>query len=49
MALKTGEDYRESIRDGRAVWDGVENALARKHLRSLGASIGEVAYIRHGP
>lgn len=27
--------YADLVRDGRAVWDGVANALARKHLRAM--------------
>jgi predicted RNA-binding protein with PUA-like domain len=27
--------YDDLARDGRVVWDGVENALARKHLRQV--------------
>jgi predicted RNA-binding protein with PUA-like domain len=29
--------YADLARDGRAVWDGVDNALARKHLRQVKA------------
>jgi predicted RNA-binding protein with PUA-like domain len=27
--------YNDLVRDGRTVWDGVGNALARKHLRQM--------------
>lgn len=30
MALRTGEDYRQSIRDGRAVW--IVSGLARPEM-----------------
>ena len=28
-------DWRRLVADGRTWWDGVENALARKHLKSV--------------
>jgi predicted RNA-binding protein with PUA-like domain len=37
--------YADLERDGRAVWDGVSNALALKHLRSMQA--GDLAFIYH--
>lgn len=37
--------YADLERDGSAVWDGVTNALARKHLRSISA--GEAVLYYH--
>ncbi len=46
--LKTGPSaysYDELERDGKAVWDGVSNPLALKHLRAMQA--GDEALIYH--
>ena len=37
--------FAELQRDKRAVWDGVSNALALKHLRSMRR--GDLAFIYH--
>jgi predicted RNA-binding protein with PUA-like domain len=37
--------YADLERQGRAVWDGVTNALALKHLRSM--KKGDLAFIYH--
>ncbi|GAA6622262.1 EVE domain-containing protein [Scytonema sp. NUACC26] len=37
--------YSHLEKDGEGVWDGVNNALALKHLRTM--KIGELAFIYH--
>lgn len=46
--LKTDADtyaFDHLVRERRAVWDGVSNALALKHIRSMGA--GDQVFIYH--
>jgi predicted RNA-binding protein with PUA-like domain len=46
--LKTDADtypFDQLVREGRAVWDGVSNALALKHIRSMAK--GDRAFIYH--
>jgi predicted RNA-binding protein with PUA-like domain len=46
--LKTEPDnysYFDLERDGSTVWDGVNNALALKHLRTM--EVGDLAFIYH--
>lgn len=38
-------DWRRLVADGRTWWDGVENALARKHLRSIAP--GDQVFLYH--
>ena len=38
-------DWQRLVADGRTWWDGVENALARKHLRSV--SPGDSVFLYH--
>ena len=38
-------DWQRLVADGRTWWDGVENALARKHLRSV--SPGDRVFLYH--
>lgn len=37
--------WDDLVRDGRAVWDGVTNALAQKHLRAVQA--GDDVFVYH--
>ena len=37
--------YDDLVRDGKTTWDGVTNALALKHLRSM--SRGDLVFIYH--
>jgi predicted RNA-binding protein with PUA-like domain len=41
----THYDWAHLVADGRTWWDGVENALARKHLRSV--SPGDRVFLYH--
>jgi predicted RNA-binding protein with PUA-like domain len=36
--------YADLVREGRVVWDGVRNALAQKHLRTMGAGDDVLVY-----
>jgi predicted RNA-binding protein with PUA-like domain len=38
-------DWQRLVADGRTWWDGVENALARKHLRAV--SPGDSVFLYH--
>ena len=31
----THYNFQDLVRDGKTVWEGVKNALAQKHLRSM--------------
>lgn len=41
----THYDWARLVADGRTWWDGVENALARKHLKSM--SVGDRVFLYH--